>query len=138
MSGFSGESYLIQLEDAVTPGTFNSVGSMRDTSLSIANESVDVTAESSATARQLLAQCGVNSMSLSGSGVYTSDETVSQLETTAQSRGVLQCRLISAKGDQYEGPFFIASFDRNGGYNTAEEYSTTFESASDINYTPAP
>lgn len=135
---FCGDGFLVQTEDTVNPGEFNTVGSMRDTSLSISNEQVDVTDKSSAKTRQLLAECGINSMSLSGAGLFSDEEAVIDLQAFARTGAVTTLRLISDYGDIYEGPFQVASFDRNGAYNSAEEFSVSFESASDIDYTEAP
>jgi len=135
---YCGSGFLVLLQDLITPANYNIVGSMKDTSLSISNEMVDVTSKSSAVTRQLLDQCGISSLSISGSGVFTDDLTVQELQVASQTGAVIVARLVSDYGDKYEGPWQITSFDRNGGYNGAEEYSVSFESASDITYTPAP
>lgn len=133
-----GINFLVQVEDQATPLSYNTVFSMRDTSLSISNEQVDVTDKGSSSARQLLSECGVNTMSISGSGLLDDEEAITELHGFALTGAVINIRLVSDAGDQYLGPFQVASFERTGSYNGAEEYSVSLESASLITYTPAP
>ncbi len=135
---YCGKDFLVQAEDQTVPATYNTVGSMRDTSLSIANEAVDVTDKSAANSRQLLGECGVNTMSISGAGLFSDELAVEELHALSLTGAIVNLRLISDAGDMYAGPFQVASFERNGTYNGAEEFSISFESAAAITYTPAP
>ena len=134
MAKFCGKDFLLQVEDQVVPSTFNTIGAIRDTSISINNEQVDVTDKSNMPARQLLGECGVNSMTISGSGQFSDEEAISDLHAKALSGAVITCKLVSGNGDSYEGSFQVASFERSGPYNSVEEYSITLESAASITY----
>ena len=52
-------------------GTKTTIGGLRSTSITLNDESVDITNKDSLGTRTLLAGAGVNSLSVSGSGVFT-------------------------------------------------------------------
>ena len=52
-------------------GTLTTVGGLRSTSITMSDESVDITNKDSLGTRTLLAGGGVNSVAISGSGVFT-------------------------------------------------------------------
>ena len=52
-------------------GTKTTIGGLRSTSITLNDESVDITNKDSLGNRTLLAGAGVNSLSVSGSGVFT-------------------------------------------------------------------
>jgi len=54
-------------------GSQTTIGGMRSTSITLNDESVDITNKDSKGTRTLLAGAGVNSISISGSGVFTDD-----------------------------------------------------------------
>lgn len=124
---------------AVTGGVVNTtIGGLRSTGMTINNEQVDVTDKGDVPWRQLLAGAGVRSMSLSGSGVFSDNAAVTTLQADAMSGTFETLKLISGRGDSFTGSFQIATFERNGEYNGAEQFSVSFESAAQITYTPAP
>lgn len=134
---FCGKDFLVQHRVSTGPDVYTTIGGMRSTSLTINNEQVDVTDKGSVPWRQLLA-CGVRSMSISLSGVMSTD-TVAKSMMLKSTQGTIETfKLISGLGDTYVGQFLIASCQREGEYNGAEQYSLTLESAGAIAYTAAP
>lgn len=115
---------------------FTTVAAMKSTGLTINNEQVDVTTKSDMPWKQLLA-CGIRSMAISLAGVLTNNQANVSLEQDAldSSRMIRNFRLISGRGDIYQGPFQIGSFARTGEYNQAEQYTAALESAGAIAYT---
>lgn len=138
MAKFCGSLYLVQVEDQSVPDDYNTIGTMKENGLSINNEQVDVTDKSAAKTRQLLSECGINSMSISGSGFFSDDEALEDVHAAVLTGAVLNFRLISDMGDQYLGPYQVASMDRTGPHNSAEEFSLSLVSAAKITHTPAP
>lgn len=134
MAKYCGKNFLLQMEDQSVPNEFNTIGTIRDTTLSISNEQVDVTDKGSAPNRQLLGKCGINSMSISGAGLFSDDEVIDDLQAASRTGDVKKFKIISEAGDSYQGSFQIATFERNGTYNNAEEFSTSLESATEIGY----
>lgn len=137
MTKFCGKDFLVNQEDTPASDTWTVVGGMRSTGMTINNETVDVTDKGDAPWRQL-ANCGIRSMSLSLSGIFSDDAILQACLAAALAGTILNYQLISGMGDDFEGPFQIASMERTGEYNGAEEYSISFESAAEIVYTAAP
>ena len=71
MAAQKGSAMLMKVGNGGSPETFTTIGGLRSTSLTINNESVDVTNKDSSNKRTMLAAAGVQSISVSGSGVFT-------------------------------------------------------------------
>jgi TP901-1 family phage major tail protein len=136
MTKYCGSDFLIQTEDPGSPGSFITVGALKDTSLSVGTDQIDLTDKSNSQYRQILGDASTTTISLTGAGLFTNDANINLLQTKAISGSVIKCRLISGKGDIFEGFFYVSSFERNGNYNGAEEFSVTLDSAASITHTP--
>ena len=75
MAAQKGSAMLMKVGNAGSPETFTTIAGLRSTSLTVNNESVDVTNKDSSNNRTLLAEAGVQSISVSGSGVFTDGAT---------------------------------------------------------------
>ena len=71
MAAQKGQSMLMKVGNGGSPETFTTIGGLRSTSLTVNNESVDVTNKDSSGKRTFLAAAGVQSISVAGSGVFT-------------------------------------------------------------------
>jgi TP901-1 family phage major tail protein len=138
MAKFKGKDLLVQLRVSTGPDVFTTCAGMRSTGLTINAEAVDVTDKGDTPWRQLLDGCGINSMSLSLSGVFTDSSVLETMLQDCMTGTIKTFKLISGLGDVFVGTFKITSLERNGEYNGAEQYSMTLESAAAITYTPAP
>lgn len=138
MSKFCGKDFLIQIGDGADPEVFSSITAIRDTGMTINGEQVDITDKGSSGWRELLEGCGINSMSLSGSGVFSDNANVAILQGRMIDNLHISCRIISGNGDIFQGTFELSSFERNGTYNDSEQYSMSLESASVVTYTAPP
>ena len=67
----TGASLLVKVGNGASPEVFTTVAGLRDTSISINQETVDVTNKDSSRVRTLLAPGGIKSFTISGSGVFT-------------------------------------------------------------------
>lgn len=95
------------------------------------NEQVDITDKNGMPWRTLI-NCGLRSNSISSSGVFYSDndQTMEWLTKQAMESPFIQARILFAGFQIYaSGEYQIASFERTGEYNSAEEFSMTLESA---------
>ncbi len=120
------------------PETFTQVGGMRSTGMTINKEQVDITTKDDNDWRQLLAECGIKSMSISLSGAFSDETKLNEMQAEVIAGTHKNYQITSARGDSFEGPFEIASMERSGEKGADEQYSITLESASDITFTPAP
>lgn len=110
---------------------------LRSTSFSVNNEIVDVTTKDSAGVRTLLAQAGVTSLSISASGLFTDAVIEETVRGYAFAGSANTFTLHFENGDNISAIFIIASYERSGEYNGAEEYSLTLEASGTITYTAA-
>lgn len=140
MAKYCGKNLLIQVETTPGGGTFATIGATNTASITINNETVDVTDKGGMPYRELLG-CGMNTLSVSGGGQVSDDANFDIAHAAAVVGGtgaILNFRIISEKADQYEGAFLVTTFERSGDHNNAELFTFSLESAAQIAYTPAP
>jgi len=130
-------------------GTKTTIGGLRSTSITLNDESVDITNKDSLGTRTLLAGAGVNSLSVSGSGVFTDAASevavrtafAAQQNTTdgssAQTAAFESFQFIMPNLGTYTGNFQITSLEYSGEYNGEATYSMSFESAGYITFAAA-
>lgn len=131
MAAQKGRELLLKVEASPGGGTFNTVGALRSTSISINNEIVDITNKSSAGARKLLAGAGVTSLAVSGSGVFDDDANFALVEASARANTHLNYQVVipgTSNGRTYEAAFAITTLEQAGEYNGEVNYSITLES----------
>ncbi len=127
-----GFDFLLQ-RDTTGAGAWATIGGLRTKSFSMNKEIIDVTNHGTAQIRKLLEACGVFSMSISGSGVYTGDaDTLHALEAAVKSGVFQDIRLIDNDGRTYTGKWLVATFERAGEHNAEATYSITLELSGDI------
>ena len=132
------------LKTAVS-GTLTTVAGLRSTSITMSDESVDITNKSSLGTRELLAGGGVNSISISASGVFTdlpaelavrtafdAQKSVAVNGTTPQAGAFTDFTFLIPNLGTYAGEFQITSLEYAGEYNGEVTYSMSFESAEHI------
>ena len=78
MAAQKGSALLMKIGNAGSPEAFTTIAGMRSTAISMNDEMVDITNKDSSRARTLLAQGGVNSMTVSGSGVFLDSASESE------------------------------------------------------------
>jgi TP901-1 family phage major tail protein len=133
MAAQKGRALLMKIGDGASPEAFTTIGGMRSTNITLNDETVDVTnKDSTNNARELLAQAGIKSGTISGSGVFTDSAS----ETT------LYGKWNASTNDNYQflvpdlititGAFQLTSLEYAGEYNGEVTYSFTFESAGDL------
>ena len=66
-----GADLLVKVGNSGSPETFTTVAGLRDTSISINQEIVDVTNKDSSRVRTLLFQAGTKTFTITGSGIFT-------------------------------------------------------------------
>ncbi len=140
MAAQKGLDLLLKI-DTASSGSANyvTVGGLRSTSITLNEESVDATNKDSAGQRTLLAGGGVQSVSISGSGVFTDSTTEVLMRTTfaAQSGGSAvfkNFQVIVPSLGTFTGSFQITSLEYAGEYNGEATYSVSLESAGAITF----
>ncbi len=122
---------------AAASDTYTTVGGLRSTSITLNQESVDITNKDSANARELLGDAGVESVSISGSGVFTDAASEGTLRTAFGGANIPNFEVIIPDLGTYQGKFHIASLEYGGEYNGEVTYSVTLESSGSVSFTAA-
>jgi TP901-1 family phage major tail protein len=117
-----------------SPETFTTIGGLRSTSLTINNESVDVTNKDSSNQRTLLAAAGVQSISVSGSGVFTDAASETTMKTNVLADTIDNYQFLVPDFGTFTGGFQVTSVEYAGEYNGEVTYSMSFESSGAITF----
>jgi TP901-1 family phage major tail protein len=133
MAAQKGSALLLKIGSG-SPVTYATIGGLRSTSITLNDEPVDITNKDSAGVRTLLAQGGVQSMSVSGSGVFTDATSEGALRTAFGAASFSQYQLVIPDFGTYTGTFMIASLEYAGEYNGEVTYSVTLESSGAVTF----
>ena len=133
----TGRAFVLKVGDGATSEEFTTVGGMRTTGLVMNGEMVDVTDKDSAGKRELLANAGVLSVSVSGAGVFKDSASEATIRTNASAQTIDNYEIVFASGDKFGGAFQITSLEYTGEHAGARMYSITLESSGEIEYTAA-
>ena len=113
------------------------VGGMRSTSMTLNDEAVDISNKDSGSFRELLPAGGIQSMSISASGVFTDSTAETTLRAAYGTSTFKSYNIIVPDLGTYAGTFMIASLEYAGEYNGEATYSVTLESSGSITFTAA-
>lgn len=134
MAAQKGNAVLIKI---AVSGSQVTVGGLRSSSITLNEESVDITNKDSAGSRILLADAGITTVSISGSGVFTDAASEVQLRTNFSSTALSAMSFIVPDLGTFSGNFHIASLEYAGEYNGEATFSATFESGGAISFAAA-
>ncbi len=124
-----GALFLLEVEiDSV----FTVLAAMRTTTMTVNNETVDITDKASLQ-RELLENCGIQSVSLKASGCISDATSYAKISYAANTGTLLNCKINSNNGEIFAGAFIISGFETSGEYNKEGLYSITLESADTFN-----
>jgi TP901-1 family phage major tail protein len=127
-----GAALLVKIGDGASPEVFTTVAGLQDTSISINQETVDVTNKDSSRVRTLLAQGGVKSFSISGSGIFQDSASEQSVLTAFDGASFTNFQFLVPDYNTFTGAFQVTTLDYSGTYNGAVQYSMSFESAGAI------
>ena len=134
MAAQRGKALLLKIDIS---GTMTTVGGMRSTSMTLNDEAVDITNKDSGSFRELLPAGGIQSMTITASGVFT-DSTAEQTLRSAYGTSTFKSyNVIVPDLGTYAGTFMIASLEYAGEYNGEATYSVTLESSGSITFSAA-
>ena len=134
MAAQRGKALLLKID---VSGTMTTVGGMRSTSMTLNDEAVDITNKDSGSFRELLPAGGIQSMSISASGVFTDSTAETTLRSAYGTSAFKRYNIIVPDLGTYAGTFMIASLEYAGEYNGEATYSVTLESSGSITFTAA-
>ena len=134
MAAQKGSAMLIKTGNGASPEVFTTIAGLRSSSLTVNNESVDVTNKDSSGKRQLLASAGVQTISVSGSGVFTDGASESTIKTNALADTIDNYQFLVPDFGTFTGAFQVTSLEYAGEFNGEVTYSMSFESAGAITF----
>jgi TP901-1 family phage major tail protein len=134
MAAQKGSAMLMKVGNGASPEVFTTIGGLRSTSLTINNESVDVTNKDSSNNRTMLATAGVQSISVSGSGVFTDAASETTLKTNVLADTIDNYQFLVPDFGTFTGGFQVTSVEYAGEYNGEVTYSMSFESSGAITF----
>ena len=134
MAAQKGAALLLKVGNGGSPETFTTIGGLRSTSITLNDEAVDVTNKDSSGNRELLADGGIHSMSITGSGVFTDAASETTLKGTMNAASFTNFQLIIPDFGTYTGAFMCVTLEYAGEFNGEVTYSVTLESAGAITF----
>jgi len=137
MAAQKGRLILIKRGDGAGTEVFTSVAGMRSKTITVNNETVDITTADDAPWRQLFENVGVRSVSVSGSGVFQDDSIGNLVEDDALAGAIGNYELLFENGDKLSGAFAITSFEYGGEHTAEQTFSMSLESSGTITMTRA-
>lgn len=138
MAAQKGSDFLLKIGDGDSQAEgFTTVGGFRSNSFSINNETVDITNKDSSGVRELLSGGGIQSFSLSGSGVFMDDAAFALAEQVTRNKESRNWQVIVPGYGTYQGLYQITSLEFGGEHNGEMTYSLAMESAGIIAFVAA-
>lgn len=137
MAAQKGAELLIKVGDGGSPESFTTIGGLRSNEIQLNDEAVDTTNKDSSGNRELLANGGIHSMTISGSGVFTDAASEETLRTKMNATSFANYQFVIPDFGTYEGAFMVESLSYAGEYNGEVTYSVTLQSSGAITYTAA-
>ena len=129
MAAQQGKALLMKIGNGASPEVFTTIGGMRSNTLTMNDEMVDITTKDSDGARTILAQGGVNSITIAGSGVFTDLASETTLKTSFNLAALINYQFLVPNFGTFTGAFMLTSLEYAGEYNGEVTYSFTFESS---------
>ena len=134
MAAQRGKALLLKIDIS---GTMTTEGGMRSTSMTLNDEAVDITNKDSGSFRELLPSGGIQSMTITASGVFTDSTAEQTLRSAYGTSSFKSYNIIVPDLGTYAGTFMIASLEYAGEYNGEATYSVTLESSGSITFSAA-
>lgn len=131
MAAQKGKDLLIKIDIS---GSYTTIAGLRSSSISMNDEQVDITNKDSAGERVMLAQAGVRSVSVSGSGVFLDSASETSLKESFGKASFDNYQILVPDFGTFTGAFQLASLEYAGEYNGEATYSITLESAGAITF----
>jgi TP901-1 family phage major tail protein len=101
------------------------------------DEAVDVTTKDSSGVRELLANGGIQTCSVSGSGVFTDAASETTLKNAFGGANFANFEIVIPDFGTYKGKFMVASLEYTGEHNGEATYSVSLENSGAFAFTSA-
>ncbi len=136
---YAGRPLVIQIGDSADPATavFTTIGGVRAKGYTLNNEPIDITDGDDDVWRKLL-EGGIRSLEITVGGLVSNNVAYELMRTKLQTGAIWAYQLgVIADGDSLKAKFQGSSFEENGPYEGAQEFSLTLTSADTVTFTNA-
>lgn len=132
MAAQKGRSHLLKLGASGAGGT---LAGIKNLTVSINNELVDITNKDSGGWRELLEAAGTQGVDLSFDGVASDSATYETFKAYCQVNSANVFYIIGSDTDAIQGTFHVASFQEQSSDNDALAFSASLQSSGSITFT---
>lgn len=106
------------------------LGGLRSKSYKLNNEAIDVTNHASEEWRKILNYAGINSVTVTGAGVFTTDENIAIIRRLCEDKILAEFGIVDVDDSKVlKGFFKVTAFERSGEYNAEQPYTCNLESS---------
>ncbi len=127
-----GRNFVLQ----VLSGAYTTVMGAQTTGMTLGNVMVDTTSTQSGGWRQILSDCGNQTVTINSNGVFKGDFALALIQQYWENRSLQTYRIyFSDDGSHWDGMFLVSKLEYTGTYNGARMYNVTLESSGPINFT---
>lgn len=135
MAAQKGKDLLIKLGDGGGPETFTAIAGIRTASLGFNAQTVDITnADSTNMWRELLANSGVRSASVSGSGVFKDAASDATVRSIFFNQDLRNWKIVIPDFGEVTGAFAITALQYEGAYDGEVKISLSLASAGALSF----
>lgn len=138
VGALKGRNILLKIGNGTSPQVFSTIGGIQSRSISINNDTVDITTSDEAPWRQFMGNTGMRSVSISGSGVFKNEAAIRAVEDLALNGNLQEFQVVFANGDIFQGLFAVSSLEYSGEHTAEQKYSISMDSASIITISKGP
>jgi len=136
MAAQKGKDLLIKLGDGGGPETFTAVAGLRTASLGFNAQIVDITnADSTNMWRELLANAGARSASVSGSGVFKDAASDASVRSIFFDQDFRNWMIAIPDFGEVTGPFAVTALQYEGAHDGEIKISMSLASAGALSFT---
>lgn len=135
MAAQKGKDLLIKLGDGGGPETFTAVAGIRTASLGFNAQTIDITnADSANMWRELLANAGVRSASVSGSGVFKDAASDATVRSIFFNQDLRNWKIVIPDFGEVTGAFAISALQYEGTFDGEVKISLSLASAGALSF----
>ena len=136
MAAQSGQAIVVSIKDNAGTPAYQPVGGLRTRRVAMNAETVDVThAGSAGRWRELLDTAGVQSLTISGDGVFIDDAAQNEVNEAFLAGSIRDWKFLFPGMGDFVAPGKITQLEFGGEYNKESTFSITVESAGAVVFT---
>lgn len=134
MAAQTGRTMLLKLGDGAGPEVFSTLGGLQAKTLTLGDQTVDVTDQDSNGYRELLPGRVMQTMAVSGSGVFKDSAAENSALSVFQSGTHRNWQIVIPNLGTFQGKFRVTELAYTGNHDGALTYTLSLESDGEISF----